>query len=209
MNKPKLILIGAGGHSRSCIDLIEQEGTYQIAGLVGFPKEVGTDQFGYEVIGSDKDLYELAKHYENALITVGQIQTSENRMDLFNKAKTAGFLMKTIISKQAYVSPHAKIGVGTVVMNGAVINAGSKVGDNCIVNSKALIEHDVEIENHCHVSTGSIINGNSFVGSGSFIGSGVIVKHGISIGANSIIGMGLVIRQDIGEGVKFLGIQKP
>jgi len=29
-----LLLIGGGGHCRSCIDFIEEEGKYQIAGIV-------------------------------------------------------------------------------------------------------------------------------------------------------------------------------
>jgi phage gp45-like len=41
VTKSDLILIGAGGHSRSCIDVIEQEGKYRIAGLVGAKDEVG------------------------------------------------------------------------------------------------------------------------------------------------------------------------
>ena len=39
MSKPGLILIGAGGHARSCIDVIEQQGQYQIAGLVGLAED--------------------------------------------------------------------------------------------------------------------------------------------------------------------------
>ena len=39
MIEPSLILIGAGGHARSCIDVIEQQGEYQIAGMIGMPDE--------------------------------------------------------------------------------------------------------------------------------------------------------------------------
>ena len=42
MKKNKLVLIGAGGHARSCIDVIEQEGKYEICGLVGLSQEVGS-----------------------------------------------------------------------------------------------------------------------------------------------------------------------
>ncbi len=46
MSQPNLILIGAGGHARACIDAIEQEGIYKIAGLVGLAQEVGLDFCG-------------------------------------------------------------------------------------------------------------------------------------------------------------------
>ena len=32
--KPKLILLGAGGHCKSCIDVIETEGKFTIAGIL-------------------------------------------------------------------------------------------------------------------------------------------------------------------------------
>ena len=47
MSKPNIILLGAGGHSHAYIDVIELEGSYEIAGLVGHPQEIGKRLFGY------------------------------------------------------------------------------------------------------------------------------------------------------------------
>jgi len=35
MSKSEIILIGAGGHAASCIDVIEQQDKFQLAGLIG------------------------------------------------------------------------------------------------------------------------------------------------------------------------------
>lgn len=205
MSKLSLILIGAGGHARSCIDTIEQEGIYKIAGLIGLPEEVGKKLLGYEVIASDKDLIDLGKQYQLALITVGQIHTPEQRIRLFAHAHHAGFNFPTVIAPTAYTSPRSKIGVGTIVMHGAIINAGVRVGSNCIINSNSLIEHDASIENHCHISTGAILNGNTTIGLGSFIGSGAVIKEGVSVGTNSFVGMGLMVRDNLANNEKYLG----
>lgn len=206
MSKPSLILIGAGGHARACMDVVEQEGIYEIAGLVGLPQEVGNKSFGYEVIASDAQLAELTDQYQFALISIGQIQTADHRIRLFSQAQDLGFTFPTVISPTAYVSPHANIGVGTLVMHGAIVNAGASVGKNCIINSNSLVEHDAHMEDHCHVSTGAILNGNACIGSGSFIGSRAVIKEGISIGANSIVGMGLTVRQNVASKTKYLGL---
>lgn len=206
MSKPSLILIGAGGHARACMDVVEQEGIYEIAGLVGLPQELGKKSFGYEVIASDAQLPELTVQYQFALISIGQIQTADDRIRLFSQAQDLGFTFPTVISPTAYVSPHANIGIGTVVMHGAIVNAGASVGKNCIINSNSLVEHDVHMEDHCHVSTGAILNGNAHIGSGSFIGSRAVIKEGISIGANSIVGMGLTVRQNVASRTKYLGL---
>ena len=62
MSKPSIILIGAGGHAHACIDVIEQRGEYEIAGLVGMEAELHTTQLGYSVIGTDADLPMLAEN---------------------------------------------------------------------------------------------------------------------------------------------------
>ena len=54
MNKLGLILIGAGGHARACIDVIEQQGQYQIVGLVSLPEELHSRHLGYAVIVNKK-----------------------------------------------------------------------------------------------------------------------------------------------------------
>ncbi len=204
-SKAKLILIGSGGHSRSCIDTIEQEAKYSIAGLVGLKDEIGSFNFGYEVIATDSELSELAKNFPYAIIGVGQINSSNERIRLYHAAINAGFALATVISPFAYVSPRAKIGSGTIVMNGSIINAGVTVGENCIINSLALLEHDSQVENHCHISTGAILNGSTVIRMGSFIGSGTILKEGISIGQNCIVGMGLSVRNSLKDDSRFLG----
>ena len=202
-----LVLIGAGGHARSCIDVIEQDGKFRIAGLVGVGEEVDSRILNYEVMSTDAGLDELAARFQYALITLGQINSPVERMRLFDLSVKAGFVFPTIIAPSAYVSPHATIGEGTIIMHGAIINPGVVVGRNCIINSRALIEHGSQVADHCHVSTGAILNGNTSLGIGSFIGSGATIKEGVSIGARSLVGMGLSVRHDLSENCLFLGVK--
>ena len=53
LNEEKIILIGAGGHAKSCIDIINAEGKYEIIGLVDNKKK-GSKIFNYKVLGDDK-----------------------------------------------------------------------------------------------------------------------------------------------------------
>jgi sugar O-acyltransferase (sialic acid O-acetyltransferase NeuD family) len=208
MTNPSLILIGAGGHARSCIDVIEQQGQYQIAGLIGMPDEVLAKHLGYVIIGTDSNLPELAKNYRYALITIGQIQTAEHRIRLYQQAIQFGFQLPIIIAPTAHVSRHAILGAGTIVMHGAIVNAGAKVGNNCIINTLALLEHDVTVEDYCHISTGAILNGDVNIGAGSFIGSGSIIKEGIAIGKSCLVGMGLTVHHKLGDNIRFIEHEK-
>lgn len=207
MSKPELILIGAGGHALSCIDVIERQGKFQVAGIIGLSRQEGSHALtcGYSIIGFDEDLTSLAKNYQYALIAIGQIKSANQRIKLYQRIIELGFQLPTIVAPTAHVSYHATLGSGTIIMHGAVVNAGAVVGNNCIVNSLALIEHDVIVEDHCHISTGAILNGGVLVGTGSFIGSGSIVKQGISIGKGSMIGMGAPVLHNLPENTNFIG----
>ncbi|MCF8176882.1 MAG: acetyltransferase [Sulfuritalea sp.] len=209
MKRPGMILLGAGGHAHACVDVIEQHGRYEIAGLVGMPEEANSTSLGYSVIASDRDLPELTKACRYALVTVGQIGSAENRMRLYRLAAEQGFELPAIVSPLAYVSRHAVIGAGTIVMHGAIINAGARLGNNCIVNTRALVEHDATIEDHCHISTGAILNGNVRLGAGSFVGSSSTIREGVALGKACIVGMGVAVRHDQPDGARFVGKGKP
>ena len=71
--REKIILIGGGGHCKSFIDVIEQEGKYQIAGIVDVREKIHQKILGYEIVGTDKDLPLMAKQYSSFLITIADI----------------------------------------------------------------------------------------------------------------------------------------
>ncbi len=208
MTKPSIILIGAGGHAHACIDVIEMENKFRIAGLIGMQEEVSERHFGYSVIASDSDLSALAKEYQYALIAVGHIKSPDARIALFQKAASLGFGFPVIASPRAYISKHSNLGAGSIVMHDAVINAGANVGSNCIVNTHALIEHDALVGDHCHISTGAILNGGSSLGAGGFLGSGSVVKQSITLGKNCVVGMGVVVRHNLNDHIQFVGVNK-
>jgi acetyltransferase-like isoleucine patch superfamily enzyme len=191
MSRQDIVLIGAGGHCRSCIDAIESEGRWRIAAIVGQAAQLGSSILGYPIDAVDADLSALRQRFAHALVTVGQIDSAALRMRLFQDALALGFNFPVVKASSAYVSAHASLGAGTLVAHGAIVNAGAKIGENCIVNSRALIEHDATIGSHCHISTGAVLNGNVHVGDGSFIGSAAVVRESVQLGQQCFVAMGM------------------
>ena len=197
----KIILIGAGGHAKSCIEIIENLNEYSIYGLLDNSTE-NNKLLDYSILGTDVELDKIKDELgdASALITVGQIKTSDARKELYAEVKKHGFETPVIISRSAYVSKHSTINPGTIIMNRAIVNASALIGENCILNNNSLIEHDAKIGSHCHISTGSIINGGAEIGVNTFIGSGSIIKQGTKVGNNCLVSAGLFIEDDIPDG---------
>tara|TARA_B100000767_G_C19764083_1_gene536604 strand:- start:294 stop:887 length:594 start_codon:yes stop_codon:yes gene_type:complete len=188
--KKKIILIGAGGHAESCIDVIESTNKYKIIGLVGTKSELGKKVCGYKVILEDENIVSLKNKKLNAIVTIGQLKSAIKRKYFYNLLIKNNLMTPKIVSPMAYVSKFSNIGNGTIIMHGAVVNANVEIGSNCIINSNALLEHGVKIGNNCHISTSTTLNGEVKIEDEVFIGSGCILKQKIKIKKRSFIQMG-------------------
>lgn len=189
----KLVLIGAGGHCKACIEVIEQQSSYEIVGLLDQPDLVGSSVLGHPVIGTDDDILGYIKHGYHFLITIGQIKTALVRKKIFSFLLENGAIMATVISPTAQVSKYAKIGKGTIVMHHAFVNAAAEIGDNCILNTGCCIEHDALIGSHTHISTYAVVNGDVKIGNEVFVGSNATISSQVTIGHKIIIGAGAVV----------------
>ena len=195
-----LLLIGGGGHCRSCIEVIESQKEYKIAGIV-LPDTGNSEPIlGYPVLGIDEELEKILLKIPDAIVTVGQIRNPNIRIRLFEKLKKMNAKLPIIIASTAYCSQHALVGCGSIVMHGAQVNAAARIGENCIINSQALVEHDACVDNHCHIATGARVNGGALIGMGSFVGSGAIICEGVKVGSRAVIGAGQIVLKDVPEG---------
>jgi sugar O-acyltransferase (sialic acid O-acetyltransferase NeuD family) len=183
----KLVLIGGGGHCKSCIDVIELEARFEILGVLDLADKLGNSVLGHEIKYTDDHLKELVDSGVHFLNTTGQIKDPSLRVKYFETISQLGGKFACVISPRAHVAKNAKVGAGTIVMHDALVNADASVGENCIINTKALIEHDAVIADHVHIATGAIVNGGTKVGARTFIGSGAVTKEYIEVGSDLVI----------------------
>jgi sugar O-acyltransferase (sialic acid O-acetyltransferase NeuD family) len=200
-----IILIGGGGHCKSCIDVIESTGLYHIKGVLDVSEKLGDTILDYSIIGNDDDIEAFHQKGYCFLITVGQIKSTFLRKKIFEKLEDIGAEIATIISPKATVSNYSTVKKGSIVMHNSFVNAGVKIEENCIINTGVIIEHDVTIGAHTHISTGAIVNGDCKVGSETFIGSATCVSSQIKVGKNCIVGAGSLVIKDITESGIYFG----
>ena len=192
----KLIIIGAGGHSKTCLEVVQSSKIYKVIGFID-NKTKFDDFFKKFKIFNENKLNIALKITKNVHIGIGQIKSPKLRVNLFKKYKKKGFKFPVIIHSSAYISKYSLVNEGTLVGIDSVVNANCKIGYNTIINNKSLIEHDTKIGNNCHISTGVIVNGNCTIGDNTFIGSGSIIFNNISIGKNCVIGCGKIIKKNL------------
>ena len=96
--KNKMLIIGSGGHTLSCISLLLKKlNKFKIVGLVD---DVKTNlAIKYKIIGNDFDLKILKQKISYAFIGLGQIKSPKIRKNLFRKLKKYNYKLPFIISK--------------------------------------------------------------------------------------------------------------
>ncbi len=203
--KEKLVVFGAGGHAKVVIDIIEQQGNYEIAGLLDDDlKHQGKRFFGYPVLGTRTDLPALiSAQLRHAIVTIGD---NASRAAVATLLDRDGWQFASAVHPRASIGRGVKIGPGSVVMAGCVVNADATLGGQVIVNTGATVDHDCRIEDAVHIAPGCHLCGGVSVGQGSLLGAGSTVTPGVRIGRNVIVGAGSTVIRDIADAARVSGV---
>ena len=183
----KLIIVGAGGHGRCCLDIAREkydEIIFLDDGLVG---QTVND---CKVIGKINEMKALFPEYLDIFIAVGN---NVFRKQLYNQAKEIGYNIITLISNEATVSKYASIKQGSVIFPHAVIEPNVMIGNNCIVCANATINHDAIIRDACLIYSNTVIRPNVIIHELTRIGSNCTVTFGKEIEEGSDIKDGEVV----------------
>lgn len=192
----KVVIIGASGHARVCLEILEAQGRK----VMGFYDDdvslVGTRLHGYKILGNVLDLIPtLADGDKKFIVAIGNNDDRKNIIGLIKDKCHRDPI--NAIHPSAIISERTVIGVGNFIAAGVIINTGTILGDYVIINTGATIDHDNKIEDFAQISPGCNMAGNVTVEKGVFIGTGAIIIPGKKIGSHAIIGAGAVVIDDI------------
>ena len=195
----KVLIIGASGHAKVVIDIIELQKKYQIAGLIDSFKNKNHFLYNYKVLGTEKDISQIIKPHNiyGCIIAIGDNFT---RMRMFKNISRHNKNIKfiTAIHPSAIIGKDVKIGSGSAIMAGVIINSDAHIGEHCIINTNSSVGHDTKIENFSSIAPGVTIGGQNKIGHCSAISLGANIIENITIGKHCVIGSGSLVNKNIG-----------
>ncbi|MDB4721240.1 acetyltransferase [Verrucomicrobiales bacterium] len=202
----KIIIIGAGGHSKVLIDIIQKEAKYKLVGLIDDYFKVGSIVMGYEVIGNMKTFNEVITEQKiyGGVVAFGDNYKRSVCAEKINSSNP-NFCFVNCIHPKSTIGENVLIGVGNVFMAGTIINSGSIIENHCILNTNSSLDHDCLMSNYSSIAPNVTIGGNVKIGKYSAIGIGTNVFHKITIGQNCIIGGGSLVTNDAKDNSLYYG----
>jgi sugar O-acyltransferase (sialic acid O-acetyltransferase NeuD family) len=201
-----ILLFGGGLHANYCIDIIKKEGKYNIIGIADSNKDIGTEFYGYKVIGRQEQLKKLIEEYkiDAGIITIGDNWSRKLVYDCV-KNIVPDFKFANAIHPSTIIGMNVELGVGIVIMAGCIINPNAIVGDFCFFATGAQLEHDCKIGDFASISAGSITGGKVNIGKYSAIALGVTIMDRLNIGENTVVGSGSLVIKDLPDNVLAYG----
>ncbi|UWG96988.1 acetyltransferase [Dehalobacter sp. DCM] len=201
----KLILIGAGGHSKVIKDIADAGNSYHVHAVLDDFREDTT--IVNDVIYANTSFMETLDWTQSDgyhfCIAIGN---NAARKKIVERLSIPLEHYAVLIHPSAVVSLSARIGFGTVVMPQAVINADAILGNHCIVNTGAVVEHDNRLGDYVHISPNASLSGTVSVGEGTHIGSGAVIIPGKKVGNWSTVGAGAVVTKDVADAKTVVGV---
>ena len=163
-----ILILGAGSYGKEVKEVLEQ---IRIFRKIAFLDDFAT---GEGILGKCTDAESFRNGYPCAFVAIGDntVRRKYARM-LMDKH----FMIPTVISPDAIVSPKAVIGTGTMIFAQGNVGA-STVGDFCIVEPNGLV------------------NANAYVGSFSHLGSGAIVLKDMQVPEETWVKPGRVFGEE-------------
>ena len=199
--KNKLLIIGASGHGKVVADIAIKMNKWSSVEFLDDNTTLNT-VMGLNVIGTSGDMLNYIDEYE---MFVG-IGNNAIRRRIYEKLKSDGATIPTLVHPNAAIGSEVTIESGTVVMAGVVINCCTKIGQGCIINTGASVDHDNFIGDFVHVSPGARLAGTVRVEQESWLGIGSVISNNIDITSRTIIGAGSVVIKDLKESGTYIGI---
>ena len=142
-----LLILGAGTHGRDVKELAESLHIFQ---KISF---LDDEIRGELILGKCSDIESFRQGYPCAFVAIGDNEKRKYYGELLLKKH---FLVPSLVSPNAVISPQAKIGAGTVVLAQGNVGA-AEVGKFCIITQNGLVNADAKLEDYSRVDNGGMV----------------------------------------------------
>lgn len=185
LDKPRLLIVGAGGHGRSVAEAVLMADQFSLFGFADdgvFTR--GDAVWGFPVLGPASAFASYTSKATHALVAIGN---NVIRQKLFVQLQTAGFVMASVIHPRVMVSPRAQLGVGVTVMAGAIVGTAAILGQGAIVNCGAVVDHLAQVHDFGHLGVNACMAGGSVLGALAWMQAGSAIGYGVQVAAGSTL----------------------
>jgi sugar O-acyltransferase (sialic acid O-acetyltransferase NeuD family) len=209
MTPRPLLLLGAGGFARECLELVRainaDAPSWQVRGLLDDdPATRGSVVGGVPVLGP----IAAARDHPDALVTacVASPWRPRSRLDVALRLGLEPERWATLVHPASVVPASGSIGQGSVLHAGVVLTADVTVGAHVAVMPGVILTHDDMVGDGVTFGAGVRLAGGVRIEDAAYVGAGALVREHLVIGRGAVIGMGAVVTRSVPAGETWAGV---
>lgn len=199
-----IYIVGASGFGREVAWLIEELGTWNIAGFIDGNESIqNTIINNIPVIGNTDFLLDM-KDNINVVIAIGNPYIREKIVQKLISKETICF--PNIIAKDVRISKYVKMGIGNIICTGTILTTNILLGNFNHINLDCTVGHDVVLNDYITVYPSVNISGNVNIDDYSELGTGSKIIQGKTLAKSVVLGAGAVVVKNLEESGTYIGI---
>jgi sugar O-acyltransferase (sialic acid O-acetyltransferase NeuD family) len=201
-----LVIVGAGGHGREMLDIVEAinaaKSTYIFDGFVadGAPEHAILARLGVAHLGPIDVLEREPRDY---VIGIGDPAV---RRAIADRLDRAGCRPVVLVHPLASIGSDVELAGGVVIAAGARVTTNVRLGRHTQLNVNSSVSHDCRLGDFVTVSPGSVVCGTVTLDDEVYVGANACVIQGLHIGARAVVGAGAVVVRHVPAGVTVGGV---
>ena len=182
------------------IDLISTEPAYEV---LGFLDRAGITDLRLPNLGDDTAWPDLKRRHPDlrVVLAVDPPIIRRRLADFFGLEN-----LETVVSTNAFVSPVAVLGVGSILQRATYVGRNSRLEACVKVNVGAQIHHDCRVGAFTTIAPGARLLGRAEAGLRCYIGAEAVILPKVRLGADVVVGAGAVVTGDAPAGARIKGI---
>ena len=204
---PQLVIIGNSSAGRETHEVFmdglsgeaAQSMTFKgFLSHMGYAGNLGTLQ--HLLLGSDEN---YAIDAEDRFVIA--IADPVIRQSAYLMLQDKGAIFCNVISRRAYISPYARLGLGNIIGMGCTVTGGVCMGNGNYLNGACKIGHDVTMGSFNFLSPNVTVLGSCKVGDGNRFGVNSILLDKCSVGDNNIFSPGSYVYKGCKSNMRMVG----
>ena len=207
----QVVIIGVGGYSANLVDImrdINATSGEDIWTPIGYldddSSRQGTTYYDLPVLGTIADAGKFPEAF--FINAVGSTRTASQKPELISRTGVPHERFAILIHPTAFISPTARIGVGSVIAQQCVVMSNSEIGKHVKTLPLSTVSYGCNIGDFSTIAGGAVLASDVRVGTCSYIGANASIRERISIGTNAVVGMGSAVVKNVPNGVTVVGV---
>ena len=198
MVKKPVAIVGA---EWDVVDLIESCPEFELLGFFEASPRIAAGEFRH--LGPDEAWAALAAETPGLKVALA-LDSPSARARLYPHYGSGAII--SLRSPDAYISPRASIGHGSILQRGVTVMPNARIGTACKLNINSTVHHDATIGDFCTLAPGSQVLGNVTIETQAYVGAGAVIRQHCRIGTGAFIGAGAVVLGEVPAGATVVGV---